>query len=76
VSGAGWQYQPGVSGRPGHLQRVVRAAVTVAHTRRQQAYLDYLTHCASCRDCGDADKKRCATADELWHAYQERQADS
>src|SRR3546814_5318815 len=44
MSGATWQYEPGGSGGPGHVQRVARAGVYAAYTRSQKAYRAYLDH--------------------------------
>jgi hypothetical protein len=46
----------------------LRRALNVAVSRSQQAYRDYVEHCGTCPECEGM--SRCASANQLWQAYQ------
>lgn len=46
----------------------LRRALNLAASRSQQAYRDYVQHCGTCHGCEGM--SRCASAGELWRAYQ------
>lgn len=66
MTGTSWEWRDGGSGGPGHMQRVATSAV---FTRTQKAYRAYVDHGRGCTACR-VDAERCATAEELWSAYQ------
>lgn len=68
MNGVQWEYRPGGSGGPGHMQRVGSPGEYTADTRAQGAYRAYLDHRAECLGCGET---ACGVADELWQAYGE-----
>ncbi|MFF3517967.1 hypothetical protein ACWEO4_37200 [Streptomyces sp. NPDC004393] len=65
MSRAGWAYVPAGSG-PGRLQRIASSS---RETRIQRAYRAYIDHGRGCATCA-VDSALCATAEELWSAYQ------
>jgi hypothetical protein len=65
VSRAGWAPDAGGSG-PARWQRIASNAQFI---RTQTAYRAFMNHCRDCAVCA-VDSSQCATAEEMWAAYQ------